>query len=89
MGRRLAAIPSRTWLRVRRRILDRDGYRCRECGKPGRLEVHHRVPLARGGAALDPDNLLTLCACCHKRQHTDPDPERRAWRDYLRAYVVS
>lgn len=82
-----AAIPSRTWLRVRRRILDRDGYRCRACGRPGRLEVDHVIPLHRGGAPLDADNLQTLCVACHLQKTTrekDTDPERQRWRDYLR-----
>ena len=80
-------IPARTWARVRRRILERDGYRCRECGCAGRLEVHHLIPLERGGSALDPVNLLTLCRGCHIAVHIrekDCDPERRKWRQYLR-----
>lgn len=95
MGRRgsrfLAAIPSRVWERTRRRILDRDNYRCRKCGRPGRLEVHHVTPLHRGGAPLDPANLLTLCHGCHIREHSrekERDPERQRWRDYLRDMVI-
>ena len=80
-------IPARTWARVRRRILDRDGWRCRECGCPGRLECHHVIPLEKGGAPLDDSNLLTLCRGCHIEKHIrekERDPARREWRAYLR-----
>ena len=35
------------WFRLRRFVFDRDGWRCRQCGKAGRLEAHHVVPVAR------------------------------------------
>ena len=86
-GRFHAAIPARTWMRVRRRVLLRDRYRCRACGRPGRLEVDHIQPLHRGGAALDERNLQTLCVGCHiaktSREKGTP-PERLAWRAYVR-----
>ena len=84
-----AAIAWRQWARLRRRILERDGYRCRACGRPGRLEVDHVQPLHQGGAALDPTNLQALCGPCHVAKSTrerggPPDPEREAWREFLR-----
>ena len=37
-------------------ILDRDGWRCRECSKPGRLEVSHIVSVKdRPDLELDPE----------------------------------
>jgi len=53
---------------VRRRVLARDGYRCRASGCDHRhgLHVHHRVPRGPGD---DPDNLITLCASCHEAVH--------------------
>lgn len=82
------AISGRASFRLRRRILIRDGYRCRSCGRPGRLEVDHVVPMDRGGAALDPANLQALCTPCHiqktMRERGGPvDPEREAWRQWL------
>ena len=54
------------WKRVRRLALDRDGYRCRACGKAaGRFEIDHVVPIAAGGAPFDLDNLQSLCRPCH------------------------
>ena len=83
------AVPRRVMQRLRRRILRRDGYRCRSCGRPGRLEVDHITPMARGGAPLDENNLQTLCRSCHIaksiREKPMEDPERREWQEYLRA----
>lgn len=55
---------------LRQKIRERDGNRCRRCGATGataRLEVHHIVPIAKGGHPTDPNNLVTLCHECHKR----------------------
>ena len=57
------------WKKIRRAAIERDGYRCRACGKAaGRFEVDHIIPLAAGGgggAPFDLDNLQTLCRPCH------------------------
>jgi hypothetical protein len=55
---------------VRRRVLDRDGHRCRMagCGSRRNLRLHHRVPLALGGTDR-PENMLTLCDRCHAWVH--------------------
>jgi 5-methylcytosine-specific restriction endonuclease McrA len=50
-------------------ILQRDGFRCRYCGRPGSapgvvLHVDHVVPVAVGGATTK-DNLLTACEECN------------------------
>ena len=42
------------WEAVRLQVLKRDDYRCSHCGKHGRMEVHHVLPLDEGGAAYDP-----------------------------------
>lgn len=65
------------WRRVRRVILDRDGYRCRACGKAGILEVDHRIPLRAGGAPYDPDNLQALCRGCHFAKTAAEQPGRQ------------
>jgi hypothetical protein len=63
---------SSAWRIVRGRVVERDGHRCRACGKdlrgvPGWVtEVHHIRPRAEGGSD-HPSNLLTLCVMCHKR----------------------
>ena len=59
---------NREWERIRREVFIRDGYRCRECGKPGRLECHHVLELAQGGGN-DLGNLKALCRGCHIAAH--------------------
>ena len=54
------------WKRVRQASIERDGYRCRHCGKAaGRFEVDHIIPLSFGGAPYDFENTQTLCIPCH------------------------
>ena len=54
------------WKRVRRAAIERDGYRCRHCGKAaGRFEVDHVIPLSKGGEPYDLENCQTLCRPCH------------------------
>jgi 5-methylcytosine-specific restriction endonuclease McrA len=53
------------------KVRKRDGYRCVKCGKQfikgdGKLEVHHKVPIRKGGTD-DMDNLESLCRPCHRR----------------------
>ena len=69
------------WEPVRRAALDRDGWRCR-CGSPVDLEVHHVVPLDKGGDPFDLGNLRTMCRDCHISLHLDP--QRREWRAFVR-----
>ena len=49
------------WRRVRWAVLRRDGFRCMKCGKAGRLEVDHIIPIADGGDLFSLGNLRTLC----------------------------
>ncbi|HEV1994624.1 MAG TPA: HNH endonuclease [Candidatus Acidoferrum sp.] len=57
--------------RHRMRILKRDDFRCRVCGRRStdhvdvELHVHHIRPWAQGGVTED-SNLITLCHTCHK-----------------------
>ena len=85
-----ALVDPRRWRIVRRRILDRDGWRCVQCGKAGRLEVDHVVPVKAGGDWWDPSNLQTLDRACHfgksARENAHPDPpDVAAWRELLRS----
>jgi hypothetical protein len=61
--------------KVRARVLERDGFKCRRCGKgptEGPLEVDHITPVSEGGTA-DESNLQTLCKPCNRGKGTD-DP---------------
>ena len=61
------------WNRLRQKILLRDNYTCRSCGKTfdmSELHVHHLQPFrtfADPAMANQPSNLVTLCASCHHK----------------------
>ena len=88
MGNR-ADLQTARWRRLRRHILDRDGWECQACGKLlGRAEVDHVVPVMKGGKSFDPTNLQVLCVGCHvAKTRIDKgqvaDPEREAWAKHL------
>ena len=73
------------WERTRRAAVARDGYRCRQCGKPGRLEAHHEPPLEDGADPYDVDGILTLCRGCHIERHRSDSmmPGRAEWREFV------
>ena len=53
---------------VRARVLERDGWRCQECGSMESLEVHHMKPRSLLGDDVM-HNLITLCVSCHGKRH--------------------
>ncbi len=65
-GRNTTTIPPR----VRREVLARDKHRCQApgCGRTRFLEVHHIVSRRQGGNN-NAENLMTLCASCHRLWH--------------------
>ena len=86
-------LDARRWANVRHSILERDGYRCRECGRAGRLEVDHVLPLKRGGDPYALGNLQALCRACHirKTSRENTRPGRLPWlrfRDELRGRSI-
>lgn len=68
-------IPSK----IKREVLERDGYTCQQCGAGAgdldpwnpprrvRLHVDHEVPPEQGGQT-EPPNLTTLCAHCNQNK---------------------
>lgn len=50
----------------RKKILERDGYKCSRCGISRELCVHH---IDQNSANADYSNLITLCRYCHKKTH--------------------
>ena len=88
MSARHHALQGSRWQAARRTVFDLDGWRCRTCGKAGRLECDHIVPLA---AAPDQDpfdmaGLQTLCRGCHfeksrgEGRRRPVSPGRAAWQ---------
>lgn len=52
---------------LRKRVLERDAYRCLQCGDHRNLEADHVIPESRGGRTVF-ENLQTLCKTCNCRK---------------------
>ena len=81
---------ARRWAAVRRAVLNRDNFKCVECGRAGKLEVDHIVPMQRepGQDPYDPNGLQALCRSCHvaktRRENRRPlTPAELAWRELV------
>lgn len=81
----LSEVPPEAFARAptkkqRMRVLKRDDFRCRVCGRRSsdhvdiELHVHHIRPHGLGGLT-EHDNLITLCSTCHTG--LDPHEEHR------------
>lgn len=57
-----------SWWQLRDEVQREDGNCCRDCGATTGLDVHHIIPLGRGGKTVK-RNLITLCRACHERRH--------------------
>ena len=53
---------------LHRQILERDNWRCQICGSMQNLHVHHLQYRSHSGSDVE-QNLITLCAGCHGREH--------------------
>lgn len=90
MSRHHQRAPSRAWNRVRAAVLERDDFRCQNDGcTRTATEVHHRVPLHRGGAMFDESNLVSLCRDHHRELHDTRTPEQVEWDRFLREATCS
>ena len=87
---RSSRLSPREWAALRARVLERDDWRCRKCGRPAwRLEVDHVRPLMDGGGN-ELGNLQTLCAHCHReksRAERFTIPGRLEWRRLIQEAV--
>lgn len=64
----------RFWNVARNLALERDNFKCQDCGGRGSLEVHHIIRLEPGEDRWKSDknaqeNLVTLCCPCHELRH--------------------
>lgn len=50
----------------------------------GRLEVHHKKPVAQGGAWYDLENLEVLCRGCHIKHHHPRMQREEEFEDELK-----
>jgi 5-methylcytosine-specific restriction endonuclease McrA len=54
------------WDVIRKRVYQRDGWRCVMCGKKGKLHAHHIVPVAIS-KDNSMSNLVSVCEVCHRK----------------------
>lgn len=58
---------TKTWVDLRRQVLNRDHYVCQYCGKPNAKTVDHVVPIEYDQNLKDNvDNLAVICHDCHR-----------------------
>lgn len=54
------------YLKIRKQILERDGYKCALCQSNIKLEAHHIIEKKKNILlAFDSNNMITLCKKCH------------------------
>ena len=87
MSRNHVPLHPRRWAATRRAVFERDGWRCVRCGRAGRLEADHVIPLEwePGQDPYDLDGCQTLCRSCHiaktaAENRREPTPAEAAWR---------
>ena len=80
----------RRWSAVRRAVFERDNYRCVDCGRAGKLECDHIVPMQRepGQDPYDMNGLQSLCRSCHLEKTAGENrreltPDELAWRELV------
>jgi len=78
------------WKALRLQALDRDEWKCVECGTRRRLECDHVLPVkTHPELSYTLSNLQILCGRCHARKtrlevgHKPLPPKRQEWRDLL------
>lgn len=83
---------TKRWKALRLEALRRDDYKCVKCGRRGRLEVDHVLPVrTHPDLSWTLSNLQTLCASCHTRKtrvecgHKELPEPRRQWREFVNA----
>ena len=83
MARR--SVRNRAWFFIRRKLIQARGYKCERCGRGGRLEVHHRIPISKGGKRYDRENLEVICRQCHfdEHRHDREIPGASEWRERI------
>jgi len=61
---------------TRKIIIERDNYRCINCGSTYMLTPAHYISRAYGGLGI-PQNVVVLCVRCHREMDQGYDKEKR------------
>ena len=94
VSRHHTRLHAKRWAAVRRYVFERDGWRCVECGRAGRLECDHITALERepGQDPYDVNGLQALCRACHiektrRENQRELMPGEIAWRALVRSML--
>lgn len=68
---------------VRQKVIERDGYWCLLCGKPGPGLHLHRVVYGSHGGKYEVDNCVLLCAIHHDQVHSS----KKTWAPRLEQFI--
>ena len=58
-------VDRKRWNKLRLKMMDAANWRCRKCGKAGRLELDHIKPVSKNGDHWAESNVQILCRECH------------------------
>lgn len=72
-------LKSKHWADLKYRVLVRDGYACVKCGARMWLQPHHKFYRSRWEDS-QPEDLITLCDSCHRKEHKLPPRPKKVRR---------
>jgi 5-methylcytosine-specific restriction endonuclease McrA len=73
-NRRRLRLATADYEKLRRKILERDGWKCQYCGRRDQLQIHHIIRRSQLGADGE-ENLTVLCSGCHHWLHSSRHAE--------------
>lgn len=74
-------------------VRERDNYTCQICKEKLTdkrhviIEVHHIIPRSKGGSNK-PDNMISLCHCCHKKVHENNN-DNKLFRELRQRKIIN
>jgi len=66
--RRRLRLDLERYRQLKLKILERDGWKCQQCGRRDQLQIHHMIRRSQSGADCE-ENLIVLCSSCHRSLH--------------------
>ncbi len=58
---------------LKKRVLERDAWKCQHCGRRDQLQIHHIIRRSQTGPDTEA-NLMVLCGTCHRALHLGGTP---------------
>lgn len=72
--------------KVKKKVWERDGMRCKMCGNPTAMPNAHYIPRSSGGLGIE-ENVVTMCAECHHEY--DNGSKRDIYKEEIKEYLIS